>query len=407
MRLKTRFSRFYRLRSVSNKKSQFSLGMPLVIIIFIIFAGFLLFFVMGRLTDIKSLVREKELNNFALSLNNILKKQSMVSYGSIDEIILSLPEDINSVCFVDSSKEIDRFAKKGLSSRLILDETKNLFLSPIEKNPTFRLDNLELKESSPLCIKTKQGKISLKLTSTGKNSLVEAKDISDRDIDCVSVIYNGEPEDKIDIVFLGHGYEEVGEFARDINGYINNIFSITEPFKENMDKFNFFRIDRFSSLGCSIKGSGFQHFISCDEFSVKNVASECPNDYIFILVDRSKIKDIIQPVRSSAFSNLAKISTADKKFVLLHEFGHTFADLDDEYVDEGYYRDIDFSGSPNCDSFPCANWEDIEDTGCFKGCSINEFYRSSKESIMRNYYKSEEFGILNTRIIKSNIDKYE
>tara|TARA_Y100000310_G_C20700313_1_gene829100 strand:- start:5422 stop:6552 length:1131 start_codon:yes stop_codon:yes gene_type:complete len=376
--------------------------MPLIIIMFIIFSGLLIFFVMDKLTDIKSLAREKEIDNFVQSLNNLLKKQSARSYGSSDIITLSLPVDIESVCFVDSSKEMDRFAKKGLSSRLSMDKNKNFFLSPIEKNPTYWLDNIELEESNPLCVRTKQGKLSLLLTSTGENSLVESKESSDMDTDCVSVIYNGAPEDKIDIVFLGYGYNKIEGFTEDINNYINNVFSVTEPFKDGIDRFNFFRVDNLNELDCSVES-----FIFCDEFSVKNLASECPNDYIFVLVDRSKVKDILDPVRSSAFSNLAKINTADNELVLLHEFSHTFADLDDEYTDDSYYQGFDASDSLNCDFSGCPKWKGVEGAECFEGCSLNEFYRSSKESIMKNYYRSEEFGVWNSKVIEDNIGEYE
>ena len=410
MSLKIGFLKSYKLGLIYNKRknSQFTLGVPLMIMLFVIFSGMLVFFVMDRLGSIKSLVREKELNNFAVSMDSILRKQSAKSYESTDEVVFSLPEDISSVCFVDNSKEIDKFAKKGLLNRLILDETKNMFLSPIEKNPSFKLENIELEGSNPLCVKTKQGKIKLKLTSKGDNSLVEAEDFSDKDIDCVSVVYNGEPEDKVDIVFLSYGYERAEEFAGDVNNYINNIFSTTEPFKENIDKFNFFRIDKEGSLGCSIKEAGLlQYFISCDSFSVKNVASECPNDYILVLADRSVIKDIIEPVRSSAFSNIAKINTGDwSEFVLLHEFGHIFVNLDDEYIDEEYYGGEEFSDSVNCKT-SCGEFEGVDGVECKEGCSINALYRSSKESIMKDYYQSKEFMVWNTKIIEESIEEYE
>ncbi|MDP7141416.1 MAG: M64 family metallopeptidase [Candidatus Woesearchaeota archaeon] len=411
MGLKTGFQRFCRLRlglsRKKSKKAQLSLGLPVVIILVVVFSGALIFFVMGRLADINLLVKEKELGNFVTSLNNVLKKQSAESYDNADLVTLSLPEDISSVCFADGSKEIDRFAKRGLASRVMVDKTQNLFLSPIEDNPSFRLNNIEVGEINPLCVKTRQGKISLKLTNKGKNALVEAKDAFDKDVDCVSVVYNGEPEEKIDVVFLNYGYTKEEEFAKDVNDYVNSFFLNIEPFKAKGNNFNFFRVYREGSLGCTIKKAGIlQYFISCDSFSVKNAASECPNDYIFILTDRGKIEDFVEPVRSSAFSNIAKINTADEKFVLVHEFGHTFSDLDDEYVDEGYYGGEDFSDSINCKA-SCGGFDGVDGIECEEGCSVGKLYRSSKDSIMRDYYKSKEFMVWNTKVIEEKIGEYE
>ena len=132
MGLKTGFQRFCRLRLGLSRRmtqrAQFSLGLPVVIILVVIFSVALVFFVMDRLADINSLVKEKELGNFVTSLNNVLEKQSAESYDSTEFVTLSLPEEIGSVCFADGSKEIDRFAKKGLANRVMLDKTQNLFL---------------------------------------------------------------------------------------------------------------------------------------------------------------------------------------------------------------------------------------------------------------------------------------
>ena len=75
-------------------------------------------------------------------------------------------------------------------------------------------------------------------------------------------------------------------------------------------------------------------------------------------MQKTVITDMIKPVRSSAIGNIAKINIADKPFVLVHEFGHSFGDLADEYVDEKYYSQVafDVSDYANCDNAACSSW---------------------------------------------------
>ena len=144
-------------------------------------------------------------------------------------------------------------------------------------------------------------------------------------------------------------------------------------------------------------------YIFCDSLSVNRLASNCPNDYIFVLVDKKRLRS---SVRSSAISNMAKLNTRDNRLVLLHEFGHNFASLADEYMDR-YYEDwFEAEDYPNCDYEECSSWSSINGTDCIRGCSTNKFYRSIDVSIMRDYDKSNEYGILNEQIIEQNLEEY-
>jgi hypothetical protein len=127
-----------------------------------------------------------------------------------------------------------------------------------------------------------------------------------------------------------------------------------------------------------------------------------------VLVDRSKIKDFIRPVRSSAISNIAKINTADRPYVLIHEFGHSFGDLADEYVDEAYYSQVDFNANhyANCDYTPCVSWKGMDNTSCYQGCSLRRYYRPTQESVMRSL-DSSTFGPVNERELLKRLLFYE
>ena len=99
--------------------------------------------------------------------------------------------------------------------------------------------------------------------------------------------------------------------------------------------------------------------------------------------------------------------TADNPFVVMHEFGHSFGDLADEYVDD-YYLSFSFKGDnyPNCDSSSCDKWAETEGTGCFKGCSTDGFYRGTKNSLMKSL-SAKYFGPINKEVLKEKLDVYE
>ena len=378
------------------KKSQLQLGQPFIWISMIVFIAFLLIFSTKAINNIKTTAKQTEIKNFVISLRSALEEMSY-NFGSVKELALSLPIDVSSVCFVDSSKKINPLINNKLNIQINKFPDKNLFLSPSSESYPYHIGYIKLQENeNPLCIKTVNGKIRLKLTGRGNTTSVTASNPSDKEVDCVSLLYNGDPNDKVDIVFLAYNYDKTEDFTSEVNDYINNVFLKTEPFKSNKKKINFYMIDEFVDMGCDIKG-----YLDCNEFKVKQLASQCPNDYIFVLGKRNKALDLLSPVRSSAYSNIAHINTADNKKVLLHEFGHVFGGLADEYVDENYYAGFNAAQYPNCDlNDKCPEkWKNLS-ARCFIGCSTNKFSRGTKTSIMRDFTKTDSYGVVDENIIK-------
>jgi hypothetical protein len=158
-----------------------------------------------------------------------------------------------------------------------------------------------------------------------------------------------------------------------------------------------------ADLDCDISG-----FIKCNNYQIKQAAALCPHDHIALLVSRNVMADLVSPVRSSAIGNIIKVNTADKPFVLVHEFGHSFGDLADEYVDENYYStsNFDVTKYPNCDTTPCTVWTDMENASCYEGCSLNRYYRPTETSIMRSL-SSATFGPVNERELLKRLLYYE
>ena len=375
----------------------------IVYIIMAVFALVILLFGYEAVQKITAFNREREIKNFGITLENNLKRYSTApySYGSVNEKAFSLPGGVESICFVDRSKEINRFADNELNVQVNNFPDENIFLKPFGEFIPINVKYLELSEgNNPLCVKAVNSKISLALTTKGSAAEITALNES-KEVDCVSIIYNGKEESKIDIVFLGYAYEKADDFSNDVNGYIN-IFLETEPFKRSSNRINFYRIDKFPDLKCDIKD-----WIQCDDFAVKKLASECPNDYIFVLVDRSRIAEMIRPVRSAAIGNTAKINAAERKTVLVHEFGHSFGGLADEYVDEDYYGATEFNAKtyPNCDTAPCSKWS-LMTKGCYGGCSLGVYNRPTENSIMRSL-RADYFGVVNEHAIEGMLDYYK
>jgi hypothetical protein len=382
------------------KKAQLIISKTFIFMLLSIIAVAILFFGYQGIQEANKNSEVVQINLFINSLKKSIDQTKTYPYGSKETITLPLLSTINTVCFVDKSKTFNEFTNTQLSSQLSYYEGFNLFFMPLENNAPQRIYDFALEES-PLCVKNVNRKVKLELKSLGNITQIAASDEEEKESDCISIAYN--KDNNIDIVFLNYGYDDIDSFSRDVNEYIINVFSKIAPFDSNIDKFNFYRIDKQVGDICQIKG-----FIICDEFAIKKIASDCPNDYIFILVDRNKIADILNPVRSSAVSNMGKINTADNKFVLMHEYGHIFANLADEYVDDQYYSQFNFNEEdyPNCDSIPCPEWGTIGETGCFQGCSLSTYYRPTESSIMKSL-KSRFYGPVNEKEIKNKLGAYK
>lgn len=159
------------------------------------------------------------------------------------------------------------------------------------------------------------------------------------------VMVNGAPESKVDIVILPEGYtaDEMPQFEQHCQNLVN-VFSQEEPFASHIDDFNFRAVLAPSEeSGVDIPASHIwkrtilnAHFYTfyidryCTTrsyFSVKDVAANAPYDQIYILVNSSEYG-------GGGFYNFYSISTAgnmSSSSVIIHEFGHAFAGLADEY----------------------------------------------------------------------------
>ena len=389
------------------KRGQFFSTHLLIYVLIAIVSVSILLFGYTQLTNLQQTAQQYELRNFVVSLANTVEQRSsgpLGSFGSVSEQTFSLPSVVETVCFADRSKAIDRLVDPALNGELKNFPDANVFFEPFDRFIPQSVEAIEVDEQqNPLCVTNVAGNLKLSLVSKGGSVEIKSSLPLARKKACTSVLYNNEPEQGIDIVFLGYAYTSKEAFAKDASQYVNKVFASTEPFQSHFDTFSFYRVDHFTELGCEVKD-----WVACDQFLVKKFASLCPHDYIFVLIDRNAILNFFKPVRSSAISTIASINTVDDKYVLMHEFGHTFADFAEEYVDEKYYSRIGFKPAnyPNCDNAGCLKWAGISGSGCFSGCTLGNFYRPTKTSIMRTL-RSKDFGPVNEQEMISIIAKYE
>ncbi|MEI7726762.1 MAG: M64 family metallopeptidase [Bacteroidota bacterium] len=155
----------------------------------------------------------------------------------------------------------------------------------------------------------------------------------------------GDPQNHVDIAFLAEGYTtlEMDKFMTDAKR-ISDYFLSVEPYASNAGLFNFYAIESPSDeAGVTIPGkdiyvntnihSSFYTFdmdrylTTSDTKSIYDIAANVPYDVIFVLVNSKRYG-------GGGFYNHYGQSTVDHQLsniVALHEFGHEFAGLADEY----------------------------------------------------------------------------
>lgn len=159
------------------------------------------------------------------------------------------------------------------------------------------------------------------------------------------VIDNGDPAANIDIAFLAEGYtsEEMKEFNEYVSIAIDAMFE-HEPFRSFRNKFNIVAVESASAeSGVSVPKDGLwkntafsSHFSTfySDRYlttlhlkDVHNALAGIPYEHIIILANSDEYGG------GGIYNSYNMTSTKHKWYrpVVVHEFGHSFAGLGDEY----------------------------------------------------------------------------
>lgn len=229
----------------------------------------------------------------------------------------------------------------------------------------------------------------------------------------VTTIRNSGPIDnRVNIVLLGDGYTaaEMGLYAAHCDAIIDNFFS-QEPFNAYRNYFNVHRVDvvsnesgvdepdlgvfRDTALDMTYGCAGIDRLLCVDVGKAYDAAASAPAfDQILVLANSDHYGGAGYPS-----ANLGTLA-GDNFFaveIALHEFGHSFADLADEY---DYADGVVYSGSepidPNASVFTAAQqtagllkwfrWMDLPHVDAFEGAVYSQFgiYRPTTNSKMRS-----------------------
>jgi hypothetical protein len=156
---------------------------------------------------------------------------------------------------------------------------------------------------------------------------------------------NGEPETKVNLLILGDGYTASGrtKFEDDAKRATEILFS-RSPFKQHRKDFNVWGLCPAAAMpGISRPSSGFyvhsplgtsydtfdseRYIMTADNKALRDVASFAPYQFIEILTNS-------KTYGGGGIYNLYATVAADSEwmpYVFVHEFGHEFAGLADEY----------------------------------------------------------------------------
>lgn len=161
----------------------------------------------------------------------------------------------------------------------------------------------------------------------------------------IEIERNGDPAGKVDLLLIGDGYTaaERAKFEQDARRLVNVLFS-TSPFKERRSDFNVWGlvppsresgiarpsqgIQRASPVGSTYDAFGSERYVlTFDNKAFRRIASYAPYDVVEIVTNT-------RTYGGGGIYNLYSTVAADNAFapyVFVHEFGHHFAALADEY----------------------------------------------------------------------------
>jgi len=222
---------------------------------------------------------------------------------------------------------------------------------------------------------------------------------------CIPLVYNGDPEDKIDVTILPKGYTNFDKFRKDALKLIgfperHNGILTYEPFTSNANKFNFYIVNQSQFLGCKKGCQGLDTLVCCDSNKVAAAASQCPSDQVIVLLDTKDFCGSASSfVKVCSGWNLGQVGT--------HEFGHTFGGLGDEYVYSEVYPGYEAIVGiyPNCDVKTCPKWSSYW-PGCIGGCGVSNLERATEEDCIMYTYV-DHFGPVDQNHLLKLLDEYE
>ena len=238
------------------------------------------------------------------------------------------------------------------------------------------------------------------------------------------IIDSGDPAHKIDIAILAEGYteNEMDKFVKDAQRLTDSLF-VVAPFSQMKDYFNVYTVETPSyESGTDIPGEHIfrntlynstfytfnisRYLTTSDMKSACDMAAGVPYDQIYVLVNSSRYG-------GGGFYNFITVCTSDHLLspkVFVHEFGHGFAGLADEYYTsevayDNYYNLKVEPWEPNLTTMVdfSTKWKDMIDATTPVPTPRNEKYASKVGVFEGGGYESKGiFSPMENCRMKSN-----
>ena len=187
-------------------------------------------------------------------------------------------------------------------------------------------------------------------------SMVWTQDIDPADVDVrrahpplasplIAIRQNGASKDKVDLLILGDGYTEAerAKFVADARRLSDALFAVS-PFKDRASDFNVWALmaaspesgvarpssglHRWTPLGTRYDAFGSERYVlTFDNRAFRDLAQYAPYEFVEILVNN-------ETYGGGGIYGLYSTAAADSEwapYLFVHEFGHHFAGLADEY----------------------------------------------------------------------------
>jgi len=223
--------------------------------------------------------------------------------------------------------------------------------------------------------------------------------------------WSGEIDKKINLVILGDGYveSEIGKLVTDAKSFSNEMFSQT-PFKEYENYFNTFLIKVISNeSGVSHPGTATdvtepQHQVSqvdnffgtpFDGYGIHRLVVPTHSNKIYnVLANNFPLYDHVIILANANYSGgsggFFAVSTTETSAneIAIHELGHSFADLADEYYAGDNYsaERANMTKETDPDLVKWKNWMDDSGIGVYRHCCGGQssvWYRPHQDCKMR------------------------
>ena len=182
-------------------------------------------------------------------------------------------------------------------------------------------------------------------TAIDTNSWIVRLDPPPAGIITVDGFIGGDPHGCVDIAIVGEGYtaEEAAKFEADVKRFAKLMIG-HEPYASHRDRINVRGVllpsresgcdepsrgvHKRTALGCTFDSLGSERYmLTEDNRAMRDIAQAVPYDVLYIMVNHERYG-------GGGIYNLFCTFTSDNQwseYVFLHEFGHSFAGLADEY----------------------------------------------------------------------------